>query len=355
VTGTVSTADGLHLHSVRVLRGELKAGTPVDARVDPARRETEKNHSATHLLHAALREVLGSHVTQAGSLVSAGRLRFDFSSPEAPAPGELARVEQLVNDWIARDLPVSDRTVSMEEARREGAMMLFGEKYGDEVRLVSIGDVSKELCGGTHVGTTGLIGPFVFTEETAVAAGTRRIEARTGKAAIAWLQERRHQLEEVASGLGVRPEDAAARVTRLQADLRELRRNNKELKDRLAAAQTQAGGAAGEDGETDGISWAVRTLDSLDAGALRNAADTLLQQPDVQLAVLASGPLLVVKASKAARERGVHAGNLVRALAEQAGGRGGGRPDMAQAGAQEELLPAALESFPELLRQHLSH
>src|SRR5690625_1666887 len=233
-------------------------------------------------------------------------------------------------------------------------MMLFGEKYGEQVRMVSMGAASVELCGGTHVRSTGAIGSLVITEDSAVSAGVRRITALAGMAALGWQQQQRARLQELATQLGTPVDGASERIRKLQADLREARREVKSLQDRLAAAQTKGAGAQGPSGEVDGVNWAARQLQGLDAPALRNAADTMLQQPGLDLAVVASGALLVVKVSEAARERGAHAGNLVRALAERAGGRGGGRADMAQGGVQAQLLSEAIQEFPELLRQQLS-
>ena len=354
VSTTKSSPAGIYLHSVRVVRGQLDEGDSVTALIEPARRDTEKHHSATHLLHAALRTVLGDHVAQAGSLVTPDRLRFDFSNPASLTAGQITQVEELVNSWIQDDLEVDAETVSLEEAREQGAMMLFGEKYGERVRMVRMGGESIELCGGTHVERTGQIGLLVITEDSAVSAGVRRIEARAGNSALKWLQERRAQLSELSSQLGAPTDSLSERVQRLQSDLREARREVKTLRDRLAAVQTHGASQSGSSGEENGMTWAARLLDDLDAPALRNAADTLLQTPGLDVAVVASGALLVVKLSEAAREGGAHAGNLVRALAEKAGGRGGGRADMAQAGGQPGQVPAALEAVGELLRNQLS-
>lgn len=354
VSNTTRTPAGLFVHSVKVVRGTLASDSQVTALVDPTRRDTEKHHSATHLLHAALRSILGDHVAQAGSLVTHDRLRFDFSHPSALSAEQVREVEALVSSWIQADLPVSWDNVSISEARERGAMMLFGEKYGEQVRMVQMGDVSLELCGGTHVGRTGQIGSFVITEDSAVSAGVRRIEARVGSSALHWNQERRAQLQELAAQLGAPLDALTERAQRLQTDLREARREIKTLRDRLAAAQTQGAGAAGSSGEEAGVSWATRLLEDLDAAALRNAADTLLQQPGLGVAVVASGPLLVVKVSEEARSRGVHAGNLVRELAQKAGGKGGGRPDMAQAGGEAARIPEAVGAVAELLRLQLS-
>src|SRR5690625_4533475 len=289
-----------------------------------------------------------------GSLVTADRLRFDFSQPAALTREQISSVERKVNAWIQADLEVKAETVSLETARERGAMMLFGEKYGSEVRMVSMGDASVELCGGTHVQRTGQIGLLVITEDSAVSAGVRRVTALVGRAAVEWLQEQRSRLAGLAEQLGAPADALAERASKLQADLREARREIKTLQDRLAAAQTGGAADAGPSGEVEGVSWAARQLTGLDASALRNAADTMLQQRDLGVAVLASGSLLVIKVSAEARERGAHAGNLVRALAEKAGGRGGGRPDMAQGGIKESQFSPALQDFPELLRQQLS-
>jgi alanyl-tRNA synthetase len=230
-------------------------------------------------------------------------------------------------------------------------MMLFGEKYGSEVRLVSIGDasaaVSLELCGGTHVQRSGQIGSLFITEESAVSAGVRRLEALAGNAAVHWAQQQRERLHALAGTLGAPQADLEERVARLQADLRTARTESRTLRDRLAAAQT--GSASIESGEAAGLRYATQLLSDFDAAALRNAADTLLQ-PGLDVAVVASGPLLVVKTSAAARERGAHAGNLAREIAQLAGGRGGGKPDLAQAGVKDTAaLPQALAALPGIL------
>ena len=216
-------AQGLFVHDAKLIRGSLKPDSKVRASVDPSRRETEKHHSATHLLHAALRSVLGSHVAQAGSLVTPERLRFDFSHGAALTPEEVAKLETLVNRWIQSDFDVDWQVVSIEQAREKGAMMLFGEKYGDEVRMVSVGGesgVSTELCGGTHVARTGQIGSFYIVGEEAVSAGVRRIEGLTGMAAVAYTRTLRDTASQVANSLGTNLEGLAERSLRLQSDLK---------------------------------------------------------------------------------------------------------------------------------------
>ncbi|MFA7460879.1 MAG: alanine--tRNA ligase [Trueperaceae bacterium] len=339
VTGTSRTPQGLVRHRVRVVRGPLNVGRTVRANVDPVRLQTQKHHTATHLLHAALRSVLGTHVTQAGSLVAPDRLRFDFSHSAAVTAEQVARVEQMVNSWLQQDLPVSWQVVPIEAARKAGAMMLFGEKYGDEVRMVSIGagaPVSVELCGGTHVARTGEIGLLVVTAEEAVSAGVRRVEARVGNAALEYLQELRATQRSLVEHLGGTAATLEERLLKLQADLKEAQRQSAQLRDKLAAAQTANTGAATELKEAGGFRYATAQLDGLDATALRNAADRLLERSGADVVVVGSGSLLVAKTSEAARQRGAHAGNLARAAAAAGGGGGGGRPDMAQAGVKDE-------------------
>ncbi len=362
VTSTQRSSHGLILHSVRVVRGRLSTGRTVRARVDPARLETEKHHSATHLLHAALRSALGTHVAQAGSLVAPDRLRFDVSHPHALTPEEIRHVERLVNRWIQADLEVDWRVVPIADARAAGAMMLFGEKYGSDVRMVSMGDgergsgqpgqaaISIELCGGTHVRRTGEIGSFLIVAEEAVSAGVRRIEAKVGMAAVSYAQEQRSQLQRVVGQLGGRPDEIEERLAKLQADLKEAAREAARARDRLAAAQTAGAGATSAVHESGGFRYATARLDGLDAAALRTAADALLGRSGADIVVIGSGTLLVAKVADDARQRGAHAGNLIRALAERAGGRGGGRPDMAQAGVKDEAaLPLALEAVGDVL------
>jgi alanyl-tRNA synthetase len=355
VSATTRTKGGIFIHHARVLRGTLSVGTQVRAVVDPSRSETEKHHTATHLLHAALRSTLGAHVAQAGSLVAPDRLRFDFSHPKALTDDEVARLEALVNRWVQSDLHVSWREVALAEAREAGAMMLFGEKYGERVRMVSVASerevpgVSIELCGGTHVSHTSTLGVFLITAEEAVSAGIRRIEALVGEAALTYLRELREGVAATSKALGVKPDGITGRLERLQSDLKARERENAGLRDKLAAAQTQ-GGARNEVREAGGFRYSTAQLDGLDAGALRNAADALLERSGADIVVLASGPLLVTKVSKDAEARGAHAGKLVGEIARRAGGGGGGRPNLAQAGIKDvSRLSAALAAVPQIL------
>ena len=346
VRGTRRSPQGLILHEAEIVRGTLHAGATVDAQVDPQRRETEKHHSATHLLHAALRSVLGTHVAQAGSLVAPDRLRFDVSHPAALTRDEIVRVERLVNRWIQADLPVGWREVGIDEARAAGAMMLFGEKYGDVVRMVTVGAgeadgqpgqdaVSIELCGGTHVRRTGELGAFLVTGEEAVSAGVRRITALVGEAALAYTGELRAREDRLVARLGGRADELEDRIATLQDDLKQARSEAAKAREQLAEARTGGGaGVQGRDVPGVGSVVAVR-IDGLDAGALRNAADTALSRSKADVVVLASGTSLVVKVAESARAQGVKAGDVARALAQRAGGGGGGRPDMAQAGVKD--------------------
>ncbi len=355
VADTQKSPQGLTLHRVTVLRGRLEPGQQVRAVVDPARRETEKHHSATHLLHAALREVLGTHVAQAGSLVAPDRLRFDFSHPETVSQEQLVGIEALVNRWIQADLEVGWRVVPIQEARNAGAMMLFGEKYGEQVRMVTVGDplaggaVSAELCGGTHVARSGQIGSLTVTAEEAVSAGVRRITALVGMTALVYLQELRASTTALSQQLGAKRAELGPRVSKLFDDLKAQEREIARLRDKLAAAQT-SGGASSEVKEAAGFTFTTSLLEGLDAVALRNAADTLLGRSGADIVVLASGKQLVAKVSAAALLRGAHAGNLIREVAKRAGGGGGGRPDMAQAGVKDTgLLSEALGALPDIL------
>jgi len=352
VSTTTKSKQGLYLHQAKVLRGRLTPGLMVQAVVDPARRETEQHHSATHLLHAALRSVLGTHVAQAGSLVAPERLRFDFSHPQALKPEELKQLETLVNRWIQADLAVNWQEVPLSEARQAGAMMLFGEKYGQRVRMVTMGEprggmVSVELCGGTHVRRTGEIGALYIVSEEAVSAGVRRLEAVAGGAAISYLQELRGSTSELARQLGATPAALPERVDKLLSELKAAQKEAQQLRDKLAAAQA---GRAGELKEAAGFRYSTALLEGLDAPALRNVADSLMQKLQADIVVVASGTTLVAKVAEKAQARGAHAGNLIREVARRAGGSGGGRPDMAQAGVKESSqLVAALAALPELL------
>ncbi len=337
------------LHLGRVVEGAFREGDRVRAQVDEAARQaTALNHSATHLLHAALRQVLGEHVVQKGSLVAPDRLRFDYAHFEAPSPEQLARIETLVNDWVLANVPVETVVTRFEAAREMGAIALFGEKYGDEVRVLKIGDFSIELCGGTHARRSGDIGLFKILSEGGVAAGVRRIEAVTGRTALAWAQETGRRLEAVAGLLKATPEQVVEKVEQLLARQRELEKELERLKAKLASA---AGGSLADRAVTvAGCKVLAARLEGADAKTLRNTLDQLknkLGSAAVVLAAVAEGKVSLVAGVTPDLTDRLQASELVNFVARQVGGKGGGRADMAQAGGKDPApLPAALEAVP---------
>ncbi|RTR38365.1 alanine--tRNA ligase [Shewanella canadensis] len=344
-------------HQGTLTSGTLSVGDSLEANVDKKlRHRTELNHSVTHLLHAALRQLLGTHVSQKGSLVDSERLRFDFSHFEGVKPEELKAVEELVNTQIRRNHKLSAEVMDMDQAKEKGAMALFGEKYTDEVRVVTMGDFSIELCGGTHVGRTGDIGLFKITSEGGIAAGVRRIEAVTGAAAMAYVAAQKAELDQAAALLKA---DSASVVSKLKAQLDRTKLLEKELsqlKDKLAAATSAD--LAGEAQQINGVNVLVKKLDGVEAGALRGLQDELKQKLGSGIVVLGiAGEAkvnLIVGVTKDLTSK-VKAGELVASIASQVGGKGGGRPDMAQAGgSQPENLDSALEQVIPWLTERLA-
>ena len=333
------------------VEGALRAGERVLALVDDERSETERNHTATHLLHAALREVLGTHVRQAGSYVGPDKLRFDFTHGERLSPDELADVERLVGEWLAANHPVRAIETTRDEAERLGAMALFGEKYGERVRMVEIEDVSRELCGGTHVATTSEIGLFHVTTETSSASNVRRIEAVTGPEAARLFQERTQRLNEIAARLKVPEHEVVHAVERLNARVKELEKKPKPTAVDVDALLQQA--------ETkNGLSLLLQVLPDTDPSTLRDISDTARQKLGDAVVMLGSesdGRVhLVANVSPSVVERGVKAGDLVRAAAPVIGGGGGGRDTLAQAGGKdpekiEEALATARAEIDKVL------
>ncbi len=360
VEGLTRVANWPRLHAVRVTAGEIAERDVVTATVDESLRDaTRRNHTATHLLHAALRQVLGTHVKQAGSLVAPDRLRFDFVH-FAPIPREqVERIERIVNEQIYRNTPVQTEVRTTEEAIAAGAMALFGEKYGDRVRVVSIPGFSMELCGGTHVRATGDIGMFLITEESGIAAGVRRIEAITGASAVARAQRNRSTLEDVVSTLSGTTEHAVEAVQKLQSEIKRLAREVDQLKMKVALGGSSGKSAAADEPiDVDGIKLVTKRVSGLEKSALRGISDSLRDRIGSGVVVLASendGKVgLVVSVTKDLTSK-IQAGRLVKELAPIVGGGGGGRPDFAEAGGKDpSKIDELLSKAPAVVRSMLS-
>ncbi len=331
-------------------------GDTVTARVDGERRRRIKaNHTGTHLLHAALREVLGPHVKQAGSLVAPDRLRFDFTHYAPMTAEEISEIERLVNNEILQNRAVETEIKPLEEAMKSGAMALFGEKYASDVRVVSVPGFSTELCGGTHVHATGDIGPFKIISDSSIAAGVRRLEALTADAAIARFQSDEQILEQLGDRLRAKPAEIPAQVNKLLDQVRRYEREIEQLKMKLALGHSES---ASEDvREVEGIRVMTRRVADLDANGLRQLADTLSQK--LKSGVVVLGQTTNGKASLVARVTDdlttrLNAGQIVREIAAIVGGKGGGRADMATGGGTEpEKLDQALSASYETVRRML--
>ncbi|MDX1268957.1 MAG: DHHA1 domain-containing protein, partial [Oceanisphaera sp.] len=367
-TGVIKLDDGLFvvkdtqkagkgiLHLGQLELGTLEVGESVTAAVDASRRQaTALNHSVTHLMHDCLRKLLGDHVTQKGSLVGPDRLRFDFSHLEAMTADEIREIEDMVNKEIRANHEVSTRLMDLDSAKEAGAMALFGEKYDDEVRVVSMGDASTELCGGTHVQRTGDIGLFKILSESGIAAGVRRIEAVTGEAALAYL----HQLnQELAQTAGLVKGDVFAVSDKVRQVLDRSRQLEKEIEQLKAKLTAHAGTALLEQViEVNGTKVLVANLEGVDSKSLRGSLDDLknkLQSGIVVLATVTDDKVSLIAGVTKDLTGKVKAGELVNLVAQQVGGKGGGRPDMAQAGGTEPAqLPAALASVTPWLTERL--
>ena len=356
VVDTQNSGDAI-VHYGAVEQGDIKVGDKLDAIVDADRRQAIRlNHSATHLMHAALQQVLGDHVQQKGSLVAPDRLRFDFSHYEPVTGEQLMRIEELVNDEIRRNVEAQTELMSYDDAIQSGAMALFGEKYGDQVRVLRFGDFSVELCGGTHVDRTGDIGVFKITSEGGIASGVRRIEAVTGKGALDWIDARQRTLEELAGMLRSQPELAAAKVEQLQKRVKDLEKELVAAKQALATGGTTDHSADIQ--EIAGIKVLATRMDGADAKTLRDAVDRFkdkLQSAVVVLGAVDDGKVrLAAGVTKNNTDR-IRAGDLIKPVAEQVGGKGGGRPDFAQAGGSDpDALDRALDSVPQWVADQLA-
>jgi alanyl-tRNA synthetase len=363
VNDTYAPVQGLIVHKIKVDKGSFKTGDVISAEVDVEKRDaTRRNHTATHLMHAALREVLGTHVKQAGSVVAPNYLRFDYSHYQPLTAAEKEEIERLVNYHVLRNEPVQTDEMQIEEAMRSGAMALFGEKYGDRVRVLSIkgleGIFSKELCGGTHVRATGDIGLFKITSDESIASGVRRIRAITGMDAYERFREAEVLVDGLSSGLRTSRNDLPTTVTRLQDELKKARREAEELRLKLASG-AGAGSANGDESrEVAGIKVLAREASGLDAAAMRQLSDTLLARIKSGVVVLgrsSDGKVSLIVRTSADLTGKVPAGQVIKELAPIVGGRGGGKADMAEGGGnQPENLAAALQKSYEVVERLVS-
>jgi len=346
------TGEGIYIHIGTVEEGIIEKGSTAIAAIDADRRmATARNHTITHLLHKALRNVLGEHVTQAGSMVSPDRLRFDFNHFAPMTKEEIKKVEKEVNKKILENMPVNVREMPLEEAKNLGAMALFGEKYGNTVRVVMAGDYSIELCGGTHLNSTAQAGLVKILGESGVAAGVRRIEALTGEAALEYYNQKEELLNEIAAALKTSPQDGVKKAEALGNELKAAQKEIEELKEKLVKSSFEE--VLSKALDIDGMKAVSARFDQLDMEALRNTCDTLRNKIGSGVVILGSSygnkVSFVAMATKDAVARGMHCGNLVREAAKVAGGGGGGRPDMAQAGGKDvtkidEALKCAMEA-----------
>ncbi len=365
-TGKIETARGdlveisdtqkpqpfLTVHRGKVVRGAIQAGDKVKLVINAARREaTRLSHSATHILHSALREVLGTHVRQAGSLVTPDRLRFDFTHTSPVKDDALARIEDIVNTHIRENAEVTSQEMSLNDALKSGALAFFGEKYGERVRVLKMGNFSTELCGGTHVNRTGDIGLFKLKAEVGVASGVRRVEATTGEGALDWVRQREQILKDVSNILKGSEEDAADRVEKLLVQQRELERQLVQLQSKLAGSQS--GDIESRAQKVNGVTVVASRVEGVDDKALREMADRLrdkLQPAVVVLGTVQGDKVVLLVAVSKDATKSYHAGNIIKQIAPLVGGGGGGRPDFAQAGGKDaSRLDEALQKVYELV------
>ena len=357
VKDTIKLLGGKVGHVGTVKKGTFKIGDSVQLSVAvKERNNTCKNHSATHLLQKALKTVLGSHVEQKGSLVTPDRLRFDFVHFSAMTPEEIARTEMLVNEEIAKNSEVVTKVMNLEEAKATGAMALFGEKYENDVRVVSMGDFSKELCGGTHVKNTGMITTFKIVSETGVAAGVRRIEALTGDGVFRYYHEIEQELAEAAKAAKSTPDKLKEKIEHMLAEIKTLQSEVESLKSK--AAKDALGDVMDQVKEVNGIKLLATAVEDVDMNGLRELGDQLkekLGQGVIVIASSANGKVnLVAMATEEAMAKGAHAGNLIKGIAALVGGGGGGRPNMAQAGGKNPAgIPDAIAKVEEVLKEQI--
>ena len=355
VTGTVKPYGDLIVHRGTVGKGRLRVGDTVLARIEvESRADTARHHTATHLLHATLRYVLGDHVKQSGSLVAPDRLRFDFTHYTALSERELARVEELTNEYIIENHPVETQVMDVDKAVASGAMALFDEKYGDQVRVVKIKDVSKELCGGTHTRASGDVGVFKILSEVGIAAGVRRIEAVAGRPAYRAYKREEQTLHEVAQMLKTSDQDVASRVERMVAQVRALEKELDQFKHKLQSSQ--AGDIVGQARVVNGVKALTKRADGMESKDLRDFGDKLRDKLGSGVLALGSAKdgkvSLIVMVSKDLTDR-FHAGKIIKDMAGILGGTGGGKPDIAQSGGKDPgKLDEALEALYRILEQN---
>ena len=357
VTDTIKLLGGKIGHVGKVTKGMFEVGDSVTLEVASKERvNTCKNHSATHLLQKALKTVLGSHVEQKGSLVTPDRLRFDFAHFSAMTAEELEKVEAIVNEEIAKNLPVVTEVMNIEQAKATGAMALFGEKYEEDVRVVSMGDFSKELCGGTHVSNTGNITTFKIVSETGVAAGVRRIEALTGDGVFRYYKEVEKELAEAAKAAKSTPANLKEKIEHMQAEMKALQSEIESLKSK--AAKDALGDVMNQVQEVNGVKLLATAVEDVDMNGLRELGDQLKEKVGDGVVVIASSANgkvnLIAMATDAAMAKGAHAGNLIKGIAALVGGGGGGRPNMAQAGGKNPAgIPDAIAKAAEVLAEQI--
>lgn len=357
VTDVKKTGDGLYLHEIKMEKGAIQLGDTVTLSVDRRRRMAIcRNHSATHLLHKALREVLGSHVAQAGSYVSADRLRFDFSHFEAMTPEQLNAVEEKVNTAILDAIDITVRELPIEEARKLGAAAQFGEKYGDVVRVVSMGDYSIEFCGGTHLTNTAQCGLFKLLSESGVAAGVRRIEAVTGQGVLDYIYEDDRQLAQTAKVLKTNPHNVAEKAETVMAELKEAKKTLDSFQEKMAAAKAKNVLTGVK--HLGSVNVVVAQVDGISVNEMKSMADSIKQEMTNGVVVLAANTdgkiTFLAMAMPEAVQQGVHAGNIIKEITAVAGGRGGGKPDMAQGGGKDaNKIDNALAQVDEIVLKQI--
>jgi alanyl-tRNA synthetase len=348
----------IRAHKLKVISGQIRVNDRVEAMIDlPLRKSLSKNHTATHLLHASLRAILGDHVKQAGSLVSPDRLRFDFTHFTPVNPTELRQIEKLVNEKIRENIPVQTNITTMEKGIEEGAVAIFEEKYGENVRMVAVGDFSKELCGGIHVHSTGEIGLFKIVSETSIAAGMRRIEALSGEAALLHVQEEEGILQEILRMMNSPKKELVEQISKLRVSVKNMEKESKSLRQKMANIRHQKDSQQIQ--TIRNISVLTQEVDGLSINELRELADSLKQKLGSGIVVLGTSEgkkaFIVIAVTKDLTDR-IKANDMIKKVAPLLGGGGGGRPDFAQAGGTKpDQIEAVLKNIGSIIREFIPH